>query len=108
MAISDAIPPTRPIALLFVRCSLKITTDNIEVIIITLPFTKGKKSWLGSIPTSFRFIKFIAKVHPPQTRAKMIVDFGSFTFVSIPLFNIKLKIIANAKATNKNPVISGL
>ena len=71
MAISDSMPPIKPIICLFVGFSLKIITDITELKTMALPFTTGKKSWLGKSPESLRFKKFIKNVQRPQIGANM-------------------------------------
>ena len=82
MEIRDNIPPHNPIICLFVSFSLKIITDITELKIIALPFTTGKKIWLGKSPESLRFKKFIKNVQTPQIGANI----KSFLFKNIPSY----------------------
>ena len=106
MPISVIIPPIRPIVCLLVIRSLKSTIDTAELNTIALPFTIGKNNWLGKMPESLRLIKFIAKVQIPHRSPMNIIFLFNTVRSNLQLFFKKQKIIAQIKATNKNPELS--
>lgn len=108
IAISEAIPPHKPMSCFFESFSLKIKTDITELKTIALPLTSGKNSWLGSSPDNFKFKKFIVYVHIPHIIAKIICFYVNLSSEKLFLERIVLYAIEHIKATNKNPFTSGL
>ena len=108
MAISDNMPPHKPMICFFVSFSLNNRTDITELRMIALPFTMGKNNWLGKRPESFKFKKFIPKVQIPQTSAKAKCFFVKFNSLKLFFARIWLYMREHIKATNKNTPASSL
>ena len=108
MAISEAMPPIRPIICLLVNFSWKSRSEAREERTIALPLTRGKKSWLGKSPESLRLMKFIPKIQMPQRKAKKTRRFVNFSSPNGFLARILEKIREQRKAMRRKPPVSFL